>query len=72
MYVSSMFDSRKTEKRRVDSASPKQCAQTRHHRADHLRAWKDYLRIEKDYLQLGKTIYGSKKNYLWLEVISAE
>ena len=48
-------------------------SQTRHHRANHLRAWTDYLRVEKDYLRLEKTIYGLKrlfttwKDYLRLE-----
>ena len=59
-------------KRRITSASSARYAQTRHHRPDHLYAWKDYLRLEKDYLRLGKTIYGLKKDYLRLEVISAE
>ena len=48
-------------KRRVYSASRMRCKQTRHHRANHLRAWKDYLRVDKDYLRLEKTIYGLKK-----------
>ena len=48
-------------KRRIYSASRVRCTQTRHHRASHLRAYKDYLRVEKDYLRLEKTIYGLKK-----------
>ena len=41
-------------KRRIHSASRTWYAQTHHHHADHLRAWKDYLWIEK-------TIYGLKR-----------
>ena len=35
-------------------------SQTRHHRADHLRAWKDYLRIEE-------RLFTAWKDYLWVE-----
>ena len=56
----------------VNSAWRVHYAETRHHRTDHLHAWKNYLRIEKDYLRLGKTMYGLKKDYLRLEVISVE
>ena len=55
-------------KRPFNSASRARYAQTRHHRADHLRAWKDYLRIEKGYLRLEKTIYGSKKTIYGLRL----
>ena len=52
---------------RVYSSSCVRCTQTHHHRANHLRAWKDYLRVEKDYLRLEKTIYGPvEKDYLRL------
>ena len=55
-------------KRRINSAYRVRYAQTRHHRADHLRTLKDYLRIEKDYLRLGKTIYSFKKPTYGFEV----
>ena len=59
-------------KRRVYSASRVRCTQTRHHRANHLRAWKDYLRVEKDYLRLEKTIYGLKKTIYGFDLVSSE
>ena len=65
MDVSSMFDSRK---RHVNCASHTRKAQTRHHCADPLRAWKDYLRIEKDYLRVEKTIFGLKKTIYGLRL----
>ena len=68
MDVSSMIRA----KRRVNSAYRARYAQMGHHRADHLRAWKDYLQIEKDYLRLEKNIYGSKKTSYGLRLFSAE
>ena len=59
-------------KRRVYSASRVRCTQTRHHRANHLRALKDYLRVEKDYLRLGKTIYRLKKTIYGFDLVSSE
>ena len=44
--------------RRVNSTLRVRYTQTRHHRMDHLRAWKEYLRIEK------KTIYGLKRLFI--------
>ena len=44
-------------KRRVYSASRLRYTQTRHHRVNHLRAWKDYLRVEKDYLRLWPSFF---------------
>ena len=35
-------------------------------------AFEKTLWIEKDYLRLAKTIYGSKKDYLQLQIIFAE
>ena len=59
-------------KRRVYSALRVRLTQTRHHRANRLRAWKDYLWIEKDYLWLEKTIYGLKKTIYGFELVSSE
>ena len=59
-------------KRRVYSALRVRCTQTRHHRANHLRVWKDYLRVEKDYLRLEKTIYGLKKTIYGIDLVSSE
>ena len=57
---------------RVYSTSRVRYTQTRHHRENHLRAWKDYLRVEKDYLQLEKTIYGLKKTIYGFDLVSSE
>ena len=59
-------------KRRVYSALRMRYTQTRLHRENHLRAWKDYLRVEKDYLWLEKTIYGLKKTIYGFDLVSSE
>ena len=55
--------------RRVNSTSWVRYAQTRHHRTDHLGAWKD-IRIEKDLSTACKDCSRLKKDNLRFEVIS--